>query len=112
MASQGLCPGKPVDPDGWTSAAVGNGGDTHVPVRDTLWCGTPDGPVEDPLDPPAGGKCSEPFPEGIAIKCASTPAPVCGCDGWTYRNGCCAMGAGHTWVKSEGACPGQPCVEE
>lgn len=61
---------------------------------------------------PFTGTCDDKFPEGIAIRCMSTIDPVCGCDGKTYRNSCVAMGAGHVYVKSPGACPGQPFVED
>lgn len=110
VKSQGICPGQipPVEP-WWTSS------NTSGP----LLCGTPDGPIgggdpikDPPIDDPLAGTCKDKFPEGIAIKCASTLEPACGCDGKTYRNSCYAMGVGHVYVASKGACPGQPYVEE
>ncbi len=49
----------------------------------------------------ATGVCT-PRPE----VCALIYAPVCGCDGKTYSNGCIANAAGVS-VMSEGACPGE-----
>src|SRR5687767_13481721 len=40
-------------------------------------------------------------------RCAAAPEPVCGADGFTYRNACVAACAGTT-VAASGACPSSP----
>ncbi|MDB5105993.1 MAG: hypothetical protein JWP91_3682 [Fibrobacteres bacterium] len=99
---------NPADSSGNQSASIsGSGGGKGSPAPESPICAKPPQVHEDTSAAPVfGGTCSDPSPAslGIAIKCTSEPAPVCGCDGKDYINACWAAGVGGVNVAHAGAC--------